>query len=99
MQTDQPSLIARPDTLLGVCEAIGEDLGFNPTWLRVGFACMVFVNFALAIGAYLGLGVIVAAIRWFHPAPRKPMPQQARPVETQAPAEAGNDLEPALLAA
>lgn len=101
MQTYQPSLIARPDTLLGVCEAIGEDLGFNPLWLRVGFACMVFFNFALAIGIYLGLGVIVAATRWFHPAPRKPMPQPAAEPRDSAehPAEAENDREPALLAA
>jgi len=101
MQTYQPSLFARSDTLLGVCEAIGGDLGFNPLWLRAGFACMVFFNFALAIGVYLGLGVIVAAIRWFHPAPRKPMPQPAaEPAQAiAAPADAGNDRTPELLAA
>jgi len=98
MQTYQPSLIARSDTLLGVCEGIGEDLGFNPTWLRAALACTVFFNLALAVGIYLGLGVIVAAIRWFHPAPRKPMPQQV----SEAPAEpvvAENDREPLLAAA
>lgn len=101
MQTYQPSLLARPDTLLGVCQSIGEDLGINPTWLRVAFASMVFVNFGLAVGVYLGLGLIVAAIRWFHPAPRKPAALQAdaAPEAVVAPVEAGNDRAPALIAA
>ena len=29
------SIIARDDTLLGVCFALGEDFGFNPVYLRV----------------------------------------------------------------
>ena len=38
MHAAQPSLFRRPDTFFGVCEALGEDFGFNPIFLRVTFA-------------------------------------------------------------
>ncbi|HET9335445.1 MAG TPA: PspC domain-containing protein [Sphingomicrobium sp.] len=53
----------RHDTILGVCEAIGQDFGFNPTWLRLAFIAPIFFAPYAAVGAYLGLGVIVAATR------------------------------------
>ena len=31
------NLLLRNDTILGVCEALGQDFGINPTWLRVAF--------------------------------------------------------------
>ncbi|HZV19673.1 MAG TPA: PspC domain-containing protein [Sphingobium sp.] len=71
MQTYQPSLIARNDTLLGVCEAIGEDFGFNPIWLRAAFAVTVFFNLFLAVGIYLAVGVVVLFTRRLHPSPRR----------------------------
>ena len=61
------SLIARPHTVLGVCEGIGEDLGFNPLWLRIAFASGIFFAPMLVIAAYLTLGVVVAASRWAFP--------------------------------
>ena len=36
-QTYTP-LPLRAHTILGVCEAIGEDFGFNPAWLRIPLA-------------------------------------------------------------
>ncbi len=100
MQTTQPSLIARPDTLLGVCEAIGTDLGFNPTYLRVALATVVFFNLGLAVGIYLAAGVVVALTRWAYPAPRKvAVATQAAPIVEVAPAEAQNDRHEVLLAA
>lgn len=71
MQTYQPSLIARSDTLLGVCAAIGEDFGFNPTWLRIVFALTVFLNLFLAIGIYCAAGVVVLLTRLLYRSPRK----------------------------
>lgn len=53
----------RNDTLLGVCEAIGQDFGFNPLYLRLAFIAPLFLAPAASIAAYLGLGVIVAATR------------------------------------
>jgi len=73
MQTYQPSLIARNDTLLGICAAIGEDFGFNPTWLRAAFAVMVFFNLFLAVGIYLAVGAVVLLIRRLYPSPRRLM--------------------------
>jgi phage shock protein PspC (stress-responsive transcriptional regulator) len=62
MMNETP-LPLRNDTILGVCEAIGQDFGFNPLWLRLAFIAPIFFAPALSIGAYLGLGVVVAATR------------------------------------
>lgn len=65
----QPStnLLLRNDTILGVCEAIGQDFGFHPNWLRLAFACVFYFNPVAVIGVYLGLGLLVAATRWVAP--------------------------------
>ena len=61
---DSTPLPFRNDTLLGVCEAIGRELGFNPTWLRVAFAALLFADPVAVVAAYVGLGLAVAAILW-----------------------------------
>ena len=58
----------RSDTFLGVFEAIGQDFGFNPNWLRVPFAALILWNPVVIIGSYLALGVLVALARWLFPA-------------------------------
>ena len=63
------SIIARDDTLLGVCFAIGQDFGFNPLWLRILFAVVVFWSPTAAVAAYLALGAVVAFSRWVAPDP------------------------------
>ncbi|MGQ0558538.1 MAG: PspC domain-containing protein [Sphingosinicella sp.] len=73
MQTFQPSVFARDDTFFGVCEALGEDLRFNPNLLRVAFALLLFWSPAAAIGGYVGAGLLVAITRWVVPNPRIPM--------------------------
>ena len=62
------ALPLRGDTLLGVCEAVGQDLGFNPSWLRIAFAALLLWNPEVVVVAYLGLGLVVALTRWFFPA-------------------------------
>lgn len=57
----------REDTMLGVCQAIGEDVGFNPLFLRVGFGVMLFWNIEAAIAIYLALGLLVLAVRLLTP--------------------------------
>lgn len=74
LTANQPGLLRRPHTILGVCEAIGEDFGFNPLFLRIAFAAGLFFSPTGVIGAYLGLGLIVALSRWVSPVP------QAEPV-------------------
>jgi phage shock protein C len=60
----------RDHTILGVCEAIGEDFGINPLWLRVPLAACVLISLKYAIAAYLGLGVIILGSRLLFPNPK-----------------------------
>ena len=61
--TNQTPLPLRNDTILGVCEAIGQDFGFNPTWLRLAFIAPLFFAPIASVAGYLGLGIVVAATR------------------------------------
>lgn len=87
--------LGRPDTMLGICEAVGQDLGFSPDLLRVGFGVALLFNPVAVIASYLALGVFVMVTRLIWPAraTRKPAPL-AVPVATR---EAVNDrAEPEL---
>jgi phage shock protein PspC (stress-responsive transcriptional regulator) len=70
-QENQVALPLRSHTILGVCEAIGEDFGFNPTFLRIPLAATVLYSATYAIGAYLALGLAVLASRLLFPKARK----------------------------
>jgi len=63
------SIVARDDTLLGICFALGQDFGFNPVYLRVLLAAIVLWSLPTAIGAYLALGLVVALSRRLAPDP------------------------------
>ena len=67
MMTDRPSLFAREDTMLGVCEGLGQELGVAPNLLRVAFAIGLFWNPLAMIVAYLALGTALALFRWAFP--------------------------------
>jgi phage shock protein PspC (stress-responsive transcriptional regulator) len=96
MQTSQPSLFARDHTLLGVCEALGEDFGFNPIFLRVPLAVLLLLNPVAVIGTYLALGALVLLTRWIAPNPR---PAAAEPATAEAaPATAEPEPEMAIAA-
>jgi phage shock protein PspC (stress-responsive transcriptional regulator) len=66
-QENQVALPLRSHNILGVCEAIGEDFGFNPVLLRVPFAASVLWSPTWAIVAYFALGAIVLASRLIAP--------------------------------
>jgi|SoimicmetaTmtLPC_FD_contig_41_4850385_length_568_multi_2_in_0_out_0_1 phage shock protein PspC (stress-responsive transcriptional regulator) len=66
-QAKTTNLMFRNDTILGVCEAIGQDFGFNPNWLRIAFCAPIYWNPGVVLGAYLGLGLVVAATRFAFP--------------------------------
>jgi len=70
MQTSYSAPIARDDTLLGVCQALGEDFGFNPNWLRVALGAALLWNPLAVITLYAALAVMLAAARWILPDPR-----------------------------
>ncbi len=81
-QENQAALPLRSHTILGVCEAIGEDFGFNPVFLRIPLAASVIWNPAIAVGTYVALGLAVLASRLLFPRPR---------ASTAAPAEAEHE--------
>ena len=66
-QENQVALPLRSHTILGVCEAIGEDFGFNPVFLRVPFAASVLYSPLWAIVAYFALGAVVLGSRLLFP--------------------------------
>lgn len=78
----------RHDTLLGVCEAIGQDFGINANLLRVALAVGLFWSPLGMIGLYLGLGLVVAVSRWLFPA--------ARPADAVRPSAEEGHERPAL---
>ncbi len=91
MQTSQPNVFARDHTILGVCEALGEDLGFNPVLLRVPLACCLLLNPWAVVATYAALAVLVAFTRLVAPNPRQAAaaepeaaPARAEPAEAQA---------------
>jgi phage shock protein PspC (stress-responsive transcriptional regulator) len=67
VQENQVALPLRSHTILGVCEALGEDFGFNPVFLRVPLAASVIWNPAIALGTYFALGALVLASRLLFP--------------------------------
>lgn len=101
MQASGTNVMARDDTMLGVCQALGEDLGINPFFLRLGFALPLIAFPVATVVAYLALGLVVAAVRLAVRMPRR----AARPLHAvagaAAPAEraACVDREPLAVAA
>ena len=79
-QENQAALPLRSHTILGVCEAIGEDFGFNPVFLRIPFAASVLYSPTWAVIAYFALGAVVLASRLLFP---KATAQVAAPVRTE----------------
>ena len=88
-QEQNVALPMRSYTFLGVCEAIGEDFGFNPLFLRVPLGAIVVFSPWVAIATYLGLGLVVLASRLLFPAARvissqaqeTPEPANSLPIE------------------
>jgi phage shock protein PspC (stress-responsive transcriptional regulator) len=84
MSNDQANLILRDDTVLGVCQALGEDFGISPVWLRVLAATLLLWNPQAVIAGYFAAGVVVLASRLLFPRPRPAKATEA--VEAPAPA-------------
>lgn len=86
MENETTNLFRRRDTFFGICEAIGQDFGFNPLWLRLAFIAPLFFFPVQTFAAYFGLGAIVLASRLLFPVQRAPQ-QDTLPV-VEAPATA-----------
>ena len=99
---DTTPLPLRGDTLLGVCEAVGQDLGINPNWLRIPFAALLLWNPVVIVGGYLGLAVIVGITRLLLPVARRQptaMAEQAAEPATAPAVGKAEQREEELLAA
>lgn len=90
-----PALPLRNDTMLGVCEGLGEEFGFNPTYLRLAFAGLFYWSPVAVVGTYLALGLGLALARWLYPAAPA---ATGSPALLAAPAPA-NEADPVSLAA
>lgn len=90
----------RDDTIFGVCQAIGDDFGFNPMWLRIPLAVPVVFAPWYSVAAYAALGLAVLASRFLFPdrkrASANVVALTASPVQ---PAATLDEREPELLAA
>src|SRR5579872_871646 len=89
-QQNRIALPLRNHTILGVCEAIGEDFGFNPVLLRVPFAAMVLWSPVIAIASYFAVGALVLLSRVLFPDGRSTLhvveqPSSALPAKTVEP--------------
>lgn len=98
MPFSDTNVFARDDTFFGVCQAIGEDLGFNPNYLRIAFALPLLYAPVTTIGAYLALALLVLLTRLVVPNPRRTQVVDA--VEEQGEAKVPEDRnEPMPIAA
>ena len=77
MESTHDSVLTRDDTFFGICEALGEDFGFNPFYLRLALGVGLIWNPLAMIAAYAALGLLIAATRFIAPDPRS-----VEPVET-----------------
>jgi phage shock protein PspC (stress-responsive transcriptional regulator) len=98
MRLPKPTLLTRDDTLLGVCQALGHDFGFNPFFLRALLGVLLLWNPVAIVGGYLGAAIILGVIRWIYPDPVQAAPAEAAPAAAQA-AELVLEPQPQPLAA
>ena len=99
MQTETTNLFRRRDTFFGICEAVGQDFGFNPLYLRLAFIAPLFFFPVQTFAAYFGLGLIVLASRFFFPSQRAADTVDAPALAEAAPAAKTEKAEELALAA
>lgn len=68
MDNETTNLFQRRDTFFGICEAVGQDFGFNPLWLRLAFVAPLFFFPVQTFLGYFALGGVVLASRLLFPA-------------------------------
>src|SRR4051794_36691550 len=83
-QQNQVALPLKAHTILGVCEAIGEDFGFNPVLLRVPFAAGVLWSPTMTLATYFALGAVVLVSRLLAPRSKPTAVQSAAPAPSAA---------------
>ena len=93
MENETTNLFRRRDTFFGICEAVGQDFGFNPLWLRLAFVAPLFFFPAETFVGYFALGLVVLASRLIFPAKTAAAQPTLSTVEADAPkAEKAEEL-------
>ena len=67
MENETTNLFRRHDTFFGICEAVGQDFGFNPLYIRLAINAPLFFFPVQTFAAYFALGGIVLASRLLFP--------------------------------
>ena len=98
MENETTNLFRRRDTFFGICEAVGQDFGFNPLHLRLAFIAPLFFFPVQSFAAYFGLGLVVLASRLIFPA-KASAPAQPVPSVSESPAPQLEKTEDLALAA
>ena len=96
-EAETTNVFLRNDTIFGTMQAIGDDFGINPNWLRVPLAAAMLATPIGAIAVYLGLSVVVLASRLIFRAKTVPAVAGSQPVH--AVQVEANDDERELIAA
>lgn len=96
MKFPKPSLLTRDDTILGVCQALGEDFGFNPFLLRAALAAALLWNPVAIVVGYVAAAILIGIVRIAFPNPAAA--EAAEPV-ADLPAAAPTEHEPFAQAA
>lgn len=99
MANENQNIFSRQDTFFGICEAVGQDFGFNPLYLRLAFVAPLFFFPVQTFAAYFGLGLIVLASRFFFPSQRAADTADAPALTEAAPAAKAEKAEELALAA
>jgi phage shock protein PspC (stress-responsive transcriptional regulator) len=74
MAAKNTPLAFRHDTLLGVCEGLGRDLGIHPNYFRIAFSMLLLWNPIIVVSVYLALGVVRGLVYWLVPDLRSEAP-------------------------
>lgn len=98
MENETTNLFRRRDTFFGICEAVGQDFGFNPLWLRLAFVAPLFFFPVQTFIGYFALGLVVLASRLIFPAKTATAGQPAPSVVEVAAPQAEKTEELALAA-
>lgn len=84
---DATALPLRNDTMFGVCEGLGRDLGIHPNLFRIAFASAFYFSPVAVIAAYLALGLVVVAARFAFPDRAAPLAEpESAPMAVETPA-------------
>jgi phage shock protein C len=70
MENEAPSPPPKSDSLFGICQALGEDFGFNPDYLRIALAILRLVSAKIVVIGYVVAGLLVLGSRLLVPSSR-----------------------------